>query len=407
MGGTPVLHVLGGGPWQLPTVAAARKLGLRVLVTDMYRERPAYALADMHDVIDITDHEATLDAARRHRADGVLCDSTDVGVPTAAWVAERLGLPGIGYETALNCTNKARMRHCVAQAGIPVPPHRAICGEADLARPLEAVGLPLVAKPVDNQSGRGVRIVTDAGDLAAAVRHARSFSRAGEVLLEGFIAGVEIIVDGFVRDGRAAVLAVAIKHPYADNPTVASRILYGSDWPLRCRPADVEAACAATTAAVGLREGLFHAEFIADGSRVVPIDFAARGGGVMIYRRVVPHVAGIDLCRMVIESAIGRPVRVEAPARRRAANIEFFRAPAGTLDAVDGVDDALRVPGVAAVHVNLEPGATIGPLTYKDDRLGFLVALGDTTEQVVAASEQGKSRLAVRLRGRGESVPVL
>lgn len=407
MSTAPLLHVLGGGPWQLPTVATAKALGLRVLVTDMYRERPAYALADVHEVIDITDREATLAAARRHRVAGVLCDSTDVGVPTAAYVAERLNLPGIGYETALNCTNKARMRQCVARAGLPVPRNLTVRNEPGLALALDEVGLPLVVKPVDNQSGRGVRIVTDASELIAAFQHAKSFSRSGAVLLEALELGIEIIVDGIVDDGRSTILGVAVKRPYADNPTVASRILYESGWSLPCTLAEIEASCAATVGAVGLRHGIFHAEFIVDGNRIVPIDFASRGGGVMIYRRVLPHLAGADVCRAVIEWAIGRPARLGGRPSRRAANVEFFRAPAGTLERVVGVEIGQRVPGIAAVHVNVEPGATTGPLTYKDDRLGFIVALGDTTEQVIAATERAKAGLSVILRGRNEPIPVI
>jgi cysteine synthase A len=188
---------------------------------------------------------------------------------------------------------------------------------------------------------------------------------------------------------------------------VASRILYESGWSLPCASADVEAACAATVAAVGLRHGIFHAEFMVDGHRVVPIDFAARGGGVMIYRLVVPHVSGIDACRAVIEWAVGRQHQVEGPRARRAANVEFFRAPAGTLEGVGGIDRALQIPGIAAVHLNIDPGATVGPLDFKDDRLGFIVALGETTEQVIAAAEQARSRLSVQLHGSGEWLPVL
>src|SRR4051794_30917029 len=88
-----LLHVLGGGLWQMPTIARARSLGYQVLVTDMYRERPAYAIADYHEVVDVSDREGTLAVAGRYRIDGILCDTTDVGVPTAAYVAERLGLP--------------------------------------------------------------------------------------------------------------------------------------------------------------------------------------------------------------------------------------------------------------------------------------------------------------------------
>src|SRR5215831_10798249 len=100
------IHILGAGQWQIPAIKLAKALGYRVFVTDMYQERPGHQLADDYEVVDITDREQTLRAAGARRIDGIVCDTTDVGVPTMAWVAERLGLPGIGYDTALNFTNK-------------------------------------------------------------------------------------------------------------------------------------------------------------------------------------------------------------------------------------------------------------------------------------------------------------
>ena len=91
-----LVHVLGGGQWQLPTVQLAKSLGYRVLVTDIYEQRPAYACADAHAAVDITDRESTLRVAREHRVNGIICDTTDVGVPTMAYVAEQLGFPGSG-----------------------------------------------------------------------------------------------------------------------------------------------------------------------------------------------------------------------------------------------------------------------------------------------------------------------
>lgn len=385
----------------------AKSLGVRVLVTDMYRERPAYALADAHEVIDITDREATLAAARRHRVDGILCDTTDFGVPTAAYVAEKMDLPGIGYETALNCTDKHRMRSCVRQAGLRTPAYSVIRSEIELSQAKDTIGLPLLVKPVDNQSGRGVSIVSSEKELLAAFRQALGFCRSGTVLLEEFVAGVEIIVDGFAVAGNCVVLGVARKLPYDDNPTVSSQIVYESEWSLPCPAETVHAACASTMASVGLREGIFHAEFMVNADYAVPIDFAARGGGVFIYTRVIPHISGFNANRAMIELALGGRVHAEPPARRRAASIEFFRSAPGVLQRMVGVEDAARMPGIAAVHSNLEPGATIGALAHKDDRLGFIVALGESTDEVIAATRAAKGRLGVLLRGQAEIVPVL
>jgi len=111
-----LIHILGGGQWQVPSVMLAKSLGYRVLVTDMYPQQPAAGHADEFVQVDITDREATLEVARRHRIHGIVCDTTDVGVPTMAYVADVLGLPGIGLETALNFTNKFRMRQLTSAA---------------------------------------------------------------------------------------------------------------------------------------------------------------------------------------------------------------------------------------------------------------------------------------------------
>src|SRR5512138_762450 len=183
-GARKLLHVLGGGQWQLPTIELARSLGYRVLVTDMYQERPAYAIADLHEVVDITDAEGTLAAARRHGIDGIICDTTDVGVPTMAHVAEALGLPGIGPEAAQRFTNKYLMRKLTMEAGVQSVRHYLVGSLEDLVAGAAALGYPVVVKPPDNQSSRGVHRVDRPAGLRAALEDARRFTRQPKVLVE-------------------------------------------------------------------------------------------------------------------------------------------------------------------------------------------------------------------------------
>ena len=393
-----LIHILGGGKWQVPTVRLAKSLGYRVLVTDIYAERPAYALADFHEVIDITDREATLAVARRHQIDGILCDTTDVGVPTAAYVADRLGLPGIGYETALNCTNKGRMRQLTDQAGLTVPRYRLISNESELNDVSAELGYPLIVKPVDNQSGRGVSKVFDRNGLDMAYIQANSFSRSGNVIIETCVQGTEIIVDGFIVNNDLQILGVAEKIPYEDSETVSSRIHYSDRFSLtdfQC----IQNTTRSVMSALSLNNGVFHAEFIIHGNDVIPIDIAARGGGCMIYSHVIPHVSGVDVNRAMIKMAMGEPVKIEPLAIPKAANIEFMRMPTGILSDIIGVEAAVAIPGVAAVHFNLNAGDHIGPLEHKDHRPGYVVALADTTEEVIEISLRAKSLITVKIVG--------
>lgn len=380
----------------MPTVELARAMGYRVLVTDMFAQRPAYAIADFSEMVDITDRDATLAAARRHRIDGVVCDSTDVGVPTAAFVAQAMGLPGMGLEVALNCTDKARLRARTASSGMH---YRVIASVDELPSALDAIGLPLVIKPADNQSGRGVQILRSASQATQAFEHAMGFSRSGRVLLEQHLAGTELIVDGFVTDGAVTVLSVAVKTPYADNPTLARRIHYPLPADLPVPLIQLQGVTQDTMSALGLQQGVFHAEFMACHDRIVPIDVAARGGGVLIYRRVIPHVSGVDVNRAMIEWAMGGKPAITPRADRRCANIEFLRMPAGRVSAVLGVDEASAVEGVAAIVFNVKPGDLVGPIKDKDQRPGYIVALGDSSAVAIEACERAMALLRVCLEG--------
>jgi len=178
-------------------------------VTDIYAERPGYTWADEHAVVDIADREGTLKVAQQHRIDGIVCDTTDVGVPTMAYVAERMGLPGIGYETALNFTNKYRMRSITAAAGVPNPCFRLAENPQAACKAAADLGFPAVIKPVDNQSSRGVHIVHSPEELETAYEDAARATRADAVLVEGFLNGVEVTVEGLCIDGEVLILGIS------------------------------------------------------------------------------------------------------------------------------------------------------------------------------------------------------
>ena len=391
------LHVLGGGEWQVPTVRAAKAMGHRVVVTDMHAERPAYALADAHEVVDLRDVEGTLAAARRHRVDGILCDSTDTGVATAAAVADALGLPGIGIEAARRCTDKAALRECLGAAGIDSVAWRVLDSAAELPAAAAAVGWPLVVKPVDSQSGRGVRRVAAPAALADAFAHALAHSRSRRVLVEAQASGAEFILDSFSVDGRCSVLGIAAKQPDAANPTISERILYLSGAEHEAMAALIEPLHRRVLDAIGLRRSICHAEYFVDGGRVTPIDIAARGGGVMIYTHALPWVSGVDAVAASIRGALGEPVVLQPSSPRRGCSIDFLRLPTGEFEAIDGVAEARALPGVAAVHVAVQPGETIGSLSNKDDRPGFVVACGPTSAEATTTGARAKACLRVRM----------
>lgn len=390
----PLLHVLGGGPWQVPTVRAAKALGLRVLVTDIYEERPAYALADHHEVVDIRDVPGTLEAAQRHRIDAILCDATDVGVPTAAAVAEALNLPGMGVEVARGFTDKRAMRGAAMRAGLPETPSVEVASVSELEREAREIGLPVVVKPATAQGSRGVSLVSRMEELRAALEQAERFWD-GPILVERFEPGVEVTVEGAVAGGRYHTLAMSDKAPMPARPMVAERITY----PAAIDPAlgeRIDGYCAALVETLGLEGGIIHAEFRVEGDRIAFLEIAARGGGSGIHSLVTPHLSGVDAVRFDIEVALGRMPRLELRPGARAANVGFLGFAPGRVVEVEGVAEARRIPGVADVFVPFAPGDVLPPIEHDAARHAQVIALGETREEVLAACERARRCIQVR-----------
>jgi carbamoyl-phosphate synthase large subunit len=383
---TDWIHVLGGGEWQLPTISLARSMGYRVLCTDMYEERPGYELADAHHRVDITDREGTLRVARDYDIGGIVCDTTDAGVRTMAFVAAELGLSGISSEVAARFTNKHLMREVTAAAGIPSPAFDLLRDLDDADRVAKRIGFPLVTKPIANQSSRGVRIVRSAAELEAAVAEAARFSGGEGILVEGFLDGVEVTVEGFCIDGEPYVAGISDKSHFAHRPEVASRLTYPADAP----PATLETIRAtnhAVVQALGMETGITHAEYMVVGDTVYLVEIAARGGGSRVYSHIAPYLAGAPIAEFYLKRVMGEAMDIRPDGRARAANLAFFDIRPGTVRSIAGLEEARVIPGVQEILLELAVGDVVGEPQDDRSRVGQVVVFGSARSEVMATTQ--------------------
>jgi biotin carboxylase len=390
------LHILGAGTWQLPSIALAKSLGYRVLVTDVYRDRPGYSLADDHEVMDISDEAGTLSVARHYKIDGIVCDTTDVGVTTAAFVAEKLRLPGIGYEVARNFTSKHRMRELSLRAGLPCPRFQLVKSLDEALVASDRIGYPLIMKPIANQSSRGVHRIESKAGIECAFADARSFTRTGELLVEECLTGTEVTVESFCVGGRVHVTGISDKRHFRHLPTVASRLTYPPDLASAVMT-EIRRINEATIRALGLVDGVTHAEYFVGDGHVTLVEIAARGGGSRIYSHIVPYLADFDVprywLRWLMSEALFSPQieRIET----RAANLEFFDVPAGKVRSIDGLREVRELPGVHEVLLEFSVGDMLAAVTDDRSRHGLMLVFGDSREQVLTRSERVKAMLRV------------
>lgn len=398
-----VLHVLGGGEWQLPTIMLAKSLGWHVFVTDGAGSCPGYRLADSHEAIDITDAEATLEASRRHGISGILCDTTDVGVPTMAYVAEKLRLPGIGQETALNFTNKARMREHLSARGLPCPAFRQVANAGEAERAATVIGYPCVIKPTSSQSSRGVSIIRSQADVAAAYAAARAASKIGGVLVEAFIRGQEYTVEGYCVDGQATIVAVSDKDHFRGLSAVAHRLTYPAALSDR-QMSRVQSQHQEIIIALGLDTGVFHAEYMIAGEDVTLVEIAARGAGSYVYSDIVSRLANHNVMESYMRYAMGEgwargPELVPEDKKPEAANLAFFGFPPGLVTAIRGLEAARAIPGVSRVLIETAPGQALAPIGDDRSRHGLMVCFGRTRADVLAATERVYNLVELKIDG--------
>lgn len=395
---------VGAGRHQRRAIAQARDRGLRVVAVDRSPDAPGLALADVAEVVDFTDVEAVTGVARREGVDGVLTVSADRAVPVVAAVAEALGLPGIGTETAYRMTHKLAMREALAAAGVPQPPHAVLRSEGDLDTALGRVTLPAVLKPVDSGGQRAVFRVESSDDAERVLPEALEESPSGSALLEEFVEGTEMNGIVIARAGEPSLLTLSDR---LRPPGIG----FGVGW-IHVFPPSVngdalglsERIAAESVRALGMRDGIAFPQLIAspDG-RVVVVEVAARiPGGQMA--DLVRHAVGVDLVEVALRLALGDDVPDEAalPRFRQPLAIRFFTAqpgplPTGRVTRIGSLDPVLAAEGVVQAETYLELGETIRPVRRDGDRRGYVIAVADTPEEALLRAEHASTLLEVEV----------
>jgi biotin carboxylase len=395
---------IGAGRHQRRAIARARELGLRVAAVDGDPTASGLALADVSDVVDFADLPALIAAARRLEPDGVLTVSADRAVPAVAAVAEALGLPGIGAETAHLMTQKIAMRRRLAERGIAQPRFAAARGLLEARAAGETVGFPAVLKPADSGGQRGLFRLESLDDLDAHLHAALAESASGEVVIEEYCEGLELNGIAIARDGRVDVLSLSDR---LRPPGVGFGVGWIHVYPARIFADALEEAARvveATIHAVGLENGIAFPQLLvgADGS-VRVVEIAARiPGGQMA--DLVRHAVGVELIDVALRFALGQPVPDELalPSFSQPLAIRFLTAepgplPTGTVQSIAGLDRVLAFPGVVQAEVYFEVGETINPVRLDADRRGYVIAVGETSVEALERAEAAAGLLDVEV----------
>jgi biotin carboxylase len=384
-----------------PFLAAAERLGVEVVAAvDMPRKLAEFWHEPLG--VDFNDPEAATRAiiafAADHPLDAIVA-LDDSGSLLAARASAALGLPHNSPEAAQAARDKYVMRTLLARAGVPVPDFR-LCSAADDLHMLSGqVEYPCVVKPLRLNGSRGVIRADDPDQfVAAATRLIDLFGSLdptpgrGEFLVERFIPGFEVALEGVLDGGRLQALALFDKPDPLDGPFFEETIyVTPSRLPGEVQMAIVACASAAA-AALGLREGPMHAELRVNEQGPWLVEVAGRSIGGLC-SKTLRFGTDASLEELILRQACGMGVR-SFSREQAAGGVMMIPIPeAGILRRVAGLEQARAVPGVEEIDITARLHYPIVPLPEGDSYLGFIFARGATPAEVEAALRAAHSCL--------------
>jgi biotin carboxylase len=385
--------ILAAGPLQIPGILEAKALGLRTVAVDGNPQAIGLCMADCGIVANILDPDEIYRIAKQEKVSAIFSLCTDLPMRCLANVAQRLDLPGLSEEAAYNATDKRLMRKMFALHGAPSARFVEVETLADACQAAERLGYPIALKIACGAGSRGISKLLTPDELAVHFTSARQLQPEGALLVEEWLDGEEVSVEGFRADDEVMIVAITDKAIFTGTHPVE----LGHSQPSGLNSyvqRSIREATVAGVKALGLNWTTFHAELkvTTEGPRLIEI--GPRLGGDRISTHLTPLSTGINLVRCGVLLALGKEPAIGAPGQRGATVRYFDAGRTGTLKRISDFQTLYGIPGLELLFPGserdgwLRAGFEVGTICSSLDRYGHVVFIGEDRNQAVHRAEQ-------------------
>ena len=388
---------------QGPALRIAREMGIETVAVDADPCAPCVPLAGRFERVDLKDKEG-IEALARSLAEegglgGIMTAGTDFSA-TVAWAAEKLGLPGISHEAALDASDKGRMRQRFKEAGLPSPEFVIVQNPPgnNFSLPFS---FPVVVKPVDNMGSRGCRRVDSAQELNAAVCEALGFSRSGRAIVEEYMEGPEFSVDALVYNGEITICGIADRHIFFPPYFIEMGHTMPTSIDSAIVPLLLETFCKGIKA-LGINNGAAKGDIKLTRHGPMIGEIAARLSGGYMSGWTYPYSCGVLPTRGAIEIALGKkPSRLRPKWNFTSAERAFISIP-GKVRSIEGVEMAKVMPWVKDVFSRVKPGCAVNFPENNVSKCGNVISAAEYRKDAVNSAESAARSILIRLETPNE-----
>lgn len=372
--------VLAGGVPQVELLRQLRERKITTVLADGSATPIAKPYADYFYQVDIFDIEAVKQLALDEKVDFLITVCADQVLLVVAQVSEALNLPCyIDYETGMNVSDKIRMKRLFLKNGIPTTRYVEMT-EFDETK-VQQLSYPLVIKPVDAYSSKGVRKAVNRDELVQYCREAAEISRTRGVIVEEFFSGEEISVDAFVVNGKAKILCVSNSDKVQSDDRF---VIFRGRYPV-CVPDTIMRQIETVTQQIADSFGLVNSplliQLLHNGSKISVLEFCARTGGNMKWL-LIKYSCGVDVISAAIDITLGKtPDLTMKDTGNKVVVNDFIYCRPGVLDHFEGFEDMVNEGMIHEFHPVRSKGTIIRGVTSSSDRVAGMNIIASSVEE--------------------------
>lgn len=385
------LLMLGGSLYQTYAIKEAKRIGYYVITCDYLPDNPGHRFADEYHNVSTTDREEILALAQELQVDGIVAYASDPAAPTAAYVAEQMGLPTSPYKSVEILSNKDLFREYLWQNGFNCPKAMGFTTYEEALSHIDEFQLPVMVKPVDSSGSKGINKMTDKTQLKAFVEDALYYSRRKRFLIEEFIVkkGHQISGDAFSVDGK--LVFHCLGNEFYDPNCDKDFAPLGECWPFRMEHKyieDLELQLQRLMTLLGMRSNAYNVEaIVGEDDKVYLLELGARSGGSLI-PQVVECATGINMVTWVVQAAAGDPIdlsvlngKKEMPIRGYWSNYMVHSNATGLFQSIS-FDKSFEQQHLVAFVNDLKIGTPVHRFRDAQDCIGEFILKYDSMQQM-------------------------
>ncbi|EIY66679.1 hypothetical protein HMPREF1071_01440 [Bacteroides salyersiae CL02T12C01] len=384
--------LLGGLRYLVPVIKAIHELGYYAITCDYIPDNIAHKYSDEYHNINITDKESILKLAYELKIDGIMSFAVDPGVTTAAYVSEKLGLPGLPYESVNILQNKALFRNFLAKNGFTVPKSKGYKKTTDALKESSLFNWPIIVKPVDSAGSKGVTKVEVPSALPKAIEHAINFSLSKEFIIEEFIEKQGFSSDSEAFSINGTLEFISYSDQRFDNKATNPYTPSAFSWPTTMQESyqtELSSEIQRLLTLLKIKTSIFNIETcIGKDGKAYIMEVSPRGGGNRL-AEMLHYATGIDLIKNAVRAAVGEDiVDITQPQYNGYwGEIILHGNQVGIFDKIE-IDDDFKHNHVVELDLWVQKGDPINSFNGANDTIGTLVTKFNSAKELSEKMEQ-------------------